>query len=203
MVRLYSPEEGDVLVGGLNLVPKNILDKLSKIYFSCQDKTEPTPTFAPALFQNILDHCKNIYKKNQPKNNTFISYLGIFCAVALGIPFYLRALENYREKRIAKALPLNLPLCFREVAGAKKIEEYCQDLPVDREFDILSYIMPEIDERGMVVLTKITPALKEDPALSPQRTLTPSFDAASKETISISPAVSQQNTVVSLPSCTK
>ncbi len=156
MLRLYHRKEGEVLAASIGFIPKVIMERLSRVYFDCQDKSEPTPIYAPALFENILDFCKKEYHGD--KSNQFIRSLAIFNAIVMGVPFYLRALEAYRTKRVSNEIPANTPLCFRDIAQAQRVFEFCGVLPLDKEFDILSILMPQIDSKGMVSSVKVEPS---------------------------------------------
>lgn len=181
MLRLYRPKEGDILAGSITFIPKAILAKLSHVYFDCGDKSEPTPTYAPALFENILDFCAKEYRGAE-SNNKFVRALSIFNAIVIGVPFYLRAIEAYRAKRATKALSQTLPLSFRDTAYVKKIVELCGVLPLNKEFDILSFVTPEVDDKAMVSFTKIPAKEAQIEISAPSPALLNAYPAASSVT---------------------
>ena len=192
MMRLYQPMEGETLVAGFYLIPIETRKKLAFSYFNVTDKEEPTPTFAPALFENSIDYRKNSYDQDSiiqkiskyaysksivVRAEELKRMLAIADVVVGCLPVYLRTLDEYRLKRQTKTIDLKQPLSFQAAAAKKDISELCGKSPIVELFDVLEYKIPKVDEKGIVSFEN-NPTLKP---LSEQRVLTPLYQSKSQD----------------------
>lgn len=169
MLRLFSPMEGESLYAGFCLIPSKQRQKLIEAFFQAVDPTMPTPTYAPALFSNIMDWRKQGYPQDsvlksafvhveakQLKNmaNNLMHGLSIVDVVGI-LPAYLKAVVEYQRLRKEGKLDLKLPLCFRVTAVKEQIAEIYGHLPLSQTLNIFEQVDVAIDSvTGNVSLQK-------------------------------------------------
>lgn len=182
MMRLFHPEEGEILANGLKFVPDEILKEYADAYFDAP-ADEPTPTYMPALYDNCLTARRSEYQQDSivqlaqrsayceaisKRAASFVQSFAICDTVAICWPLCAKALAQYRQ------LNLKTPLSFRNVRQ-DEIRALAEKSPITKVFNILDHLDPQVNEKGEVSLT-LKPRLNEkaeDP-LSLTPTITPS-----------------------------
>ena len=172
MMRMFHPDEGGVLELGLRCIPKSVVTELANTYFDANDSLEPTPTYAPALFQNVIDFRKQEYSKDsilqQIKGadatehvkmtaERLKSLLAVTDTVVGCLPLYLKTLETYKALRKEGKIPPKQPLSFAEAAKKPLITEAFGISPVFQPFNILEHYSPTINAQGVVSFEKLAP----------------------------------------------
>ena len=153
------------------MIPQAIKKDIVKVYFSCEDVTEPTPTYAPAMFENVNDFAKTLFNFGK-QTARVIRDLAIQFAILNICPFYLQALKDCREKRRAGTIPKELPLSFKDASAPAQIKLLCEHSAINTAFNILEFNVPTIDNMGTVKVGQAQPT-KE---LSVSPTFTPGFE---------------------------
>ena len=124
MMRLFTKEEGCVLLDGVARLPSEQRKLIHGYDASLKDDREMTPTYIPAYFANAKD---KLAKENK----------GISEVVSIYLPAYLGAHSKWREGRYAEQL--KVPLSFRVLAERsylEKIEEAVRgNLPLAFDFE--------------------------------------------------------------------
>lgn len=168
MMRLYHPDEGQALLEGYRFIPKTVIKELSQAYFRIPAKKEPTPTYAPALYENGIDYRKktlggedailqqvqqrffgNIIKK---KAQALIRLVAIADVVVGVLPLNLAALKEYQNLRNQDKIPAAQPLSFMALANKNEVMEILGESPIFKRFNILTHTNITIDDKGSVAL---------------------------------------------------
>lgn len=166
MLRFYDPKEGSLLIEGYQYCHE-VVKELIPLYFDDSDPSEPTPTYAPALFTNAIDFRAQQYAQDslvqQSKNhsnrviadaaNRLTGMLARADTVVACLPLYLAALSNYKEKRRAGEIS-DQPLCFKELASLKEITRILGSSQITEQFNILNYFSVAIADNGMIKVTQ-------------------------------------------------
>lgn len=172
MLRLFHPDEGEALLAGFKRIPPEAINALSSMYFDASDPKEPTPTYAPALFQNVKDWRIRTYShdsilraiQSQAEANIVtqkaeeMKALMAITDVVLYAPLYLEQLKTYRQKRAEGSIPANQPLSFQQLAGKKEVMTLFAESPILSAFNILTAVTCDVDPKGNISATHIDPS---------------------------------------------
>ncbi|MCS5710916.1 DUF6829 domain-containing protein [Candidatus Berkiella aquae] len=168
MMRLYHPDEGQALLEGYRFIPKTLMKELSQAYFNIPANNEPTPTFAPALYENGIDFRKKMLKKEdgilrqveerffgnnlKKKADSLVRLVAIADVVVGVLPLNLAALKEYRNLRNQDKIAATQPLSFMALANKNEVMEILGESPIFKRFNILTHTHISIDEKGSVAL---------------------------------------------------
>ena len=145
MLRLFSPSEGIALAAAYQSFPPLEKSRIEKQFrLIMEDTDSPTPTYAPALFDNAL-----IFVQNRDK---YAKTAALPSVIRTCLPLYVEALIQYQNLRSEGKLNLDTPLCFREIAGKEAIAKILEPKP---EFSTQAALM--IDSDGLIHLSFPTP----------------------------------------------
>lgn len=186
MMRLFHPLEGKALLEGYRYIPKSLMKELTKAYFSVPAANEPTPTYAPALYENAIDFRRKMYRDQdtilrQVHSHYFdpaIKYIAenLIRLVAIAdvivgmLPINLAALQAYRAKRQAGGIAEKQPLSFMALAAKKEVIELCGESPIFKQFNILRKVDITIAENGAVGMQEKSANrnIQRDPSYTPR-----------------------------------
>lgn len=168
MMRVHHPEEGEALWEGFRLIPKTVIKKLQNLYFSVPAANEPTPTYAPAIFENGVDLRKAMLKNEDAilhhveehflgqrikKRADSLKRLIAIADVVVGLlPLYLEGLRVYQEARRANRMNANQPLSFMGLANKQEVINLLGESPIFKQFNILRHATVMIDQNGALTL---------------------------------------------------
>ncbi|MGE3319797.1 MAG: hypothetical protein AB7I18_10940 [Candidatus Berkiella sp.] len=168
MMRLFHPEEGQALLEGYRFIPKATANDLKEVYFTVPKGNEPTPTYAPALYENGIDFRKEGLKnedsilnqiqtrffgnKLKKKAQALIRLVAIADVVVGLLPLNLVALKEYRKLREQNKIAANQPLSFAELAKKKEVIELLGESPIFKRFNILNQAQITVAENGTVAM---------------------------------------------------
>lgn len=166
MMRLHHPEEGQALLEGYRFIPKTVVSELKNLYFTVPAGDEPTPTYAPALYENGIDFRKEGLRnedgilrqvrerffgdKLKTKAEALIRLVAIADVVVGLLPLNLAALKEYRKLRQQNKIAANQPLSFAELAKKKEVMDLLGESPIFKRFNILNQTEVSIAENGTV-----------------------------------------------------
>jgi hypothetical protein len=169
MMRLYHPEEGLALLEGYRFIPVTVTKQLKEIYFKVPAQNEPTPTYAPALYENGIDFRKESLRNEdailrQVRERFFSTTLkdraeALIRLVAIAdvmvglLPLNLLALKEYQALRNQGKIAANQPLTFVALASKKEIMDMLGHSPIFKRFNILNHTHVAVSENGTVSLS--------------------------------------------------
>ncbi len=115
MLRLFTVEEGAYLKQAFSRLSKAEQDQIVKqLSFIEGEELDRTPTYMPAVLVNLANNPQLAASERERLSQ----------AVALGLPFIARVLQEHKENlRNPKADP-TVPLCFNQIAGIAKKAPY-------------------------------------------------------------------------------
>ncbi len=170
MMRLHHPEEGEALLEGYRLIPRYVQKALLDIYFSVPAANEPTPTYAPALFENGIDLRKKMLQKEdailrhvqerffsprvKKKGESLVRLIAIADVVVGLLPLYLDGLRVYQKARAANQINANQPLSFMSLANKQEVIDLLGESPIFKQFNILRQATVSVVENGSLTLQR-------------------------------------------------
>ncbi len=178
MNRMFSEIEGKFLAMAFLMMPKDTFDKLMDAYFNHQDTRKPTPTFAPAFFQNAKDHLGQLFKnelivkliqemsnvdaelsdgdiaRQDIDANLIQNMLVNVITVVACLPLYLATLKQYDKKRSRGEIGPNDPLSFRLCSSKENIIALLPNIATICQWNMLEQFEPSINSKGEVTFTQ-------------------------------------------------
>lgn len=178
ITRMFSKIEGKFLAIAFLMMPKDTLERLMDAYFNHQDKQKPTPTFAPAFFQNAKDRLallfkdelvmKLIHEMSQADSEIsdgvdvqkdvdakLIENMLINAVMVVScLPLYLATLKQYDEMRSRNEIGLNDPLSFRLCSSKESIEALILKITASNQWNLMGQLEPAISSKGEVTFTQ-------------------------------------------------
>lgn len=201
MNRMFSEIEGKFLAIAFMMMPKDTFEKLMDAYFNHQDKDKPTPTFAPAFFQNAKDHFGQLFKnelimkliqeisnidtelsegditrQNIDGDLIQIMLVNVLTVVAC-LPLYLATLMQYDEKRIRGEIGRNDPLSFRLCSSKENIIALLPNITTIYQRNMLEQFEPSINSKGEVTFIQRPKLELKEPTMAHSPSFTPSYVA--------------------------
>ncbi len=168
MMRVHHPEEGEALLEGYRLIPKTVVKNLLNVYFSVPAANEPTPTYAPAIFENGIDLRKNMLKNEdailrhvqerflgqrlKKRAESLVRLIAIADVVVGLLPLYLEGLRVYQGARRANRINANQPLSFMGLANKQEVINLLGESPIFKQFNILRQATVTVAENGALTL---------------------------------------------------
>lgn len=178
MMRMFSEVEGKYLAIAFLMMPKDTLELLIDAYFNNQDKQKPTPTYAPAFFQNAKDRLallfkdelvmKLIYEMSQADSEIsdgvdvqkdidakLIESMLINAVMVVScLPLYLATLKQYDDMRSRNETGPNDPLSFRLCSSRESIEALIPKITASNQWSLMGQLEPTISSKGEVTFTQ-------------------------------------------------
>lgn len=201
MTRMFSKIEGKFLAMALQMTPKETFENLMDTYFDHQDKQKPTPTFAPAFFQNAKDRLSLLFKdelvmqliQEMSKVDSELSdgdttrkdvdadviqnMLVNAIMVVSCLPLYLGALKQYNEKRSRGETGPNDPLSFRLCSSKDNIEALFPKITARPLWNIFEQLEPSINNKGEVTFVQRPKLELKEPAIVHHDAFVPGYVA--------------------------
>ncbi len=174
MMRLFHPDEGEVLEFGLRCIPKTVMKDLMSAYFDATNPDELTPMHASTFFQNAFDYRREQYGKEVLLNQIDKSeiskkvkltaerlkwLLGITDIIVGYLPLYLEILKEYKKQIKEGKLSTSQALSFLEAASKNDITNVFGNSPILKPFDVLTHYKPSIDAFGKIKIERILPPI--------------------------------------------
>ncbi|NGX39480.1 MAG: hypothetical protein KR126chlam1_00809 [Chlamydiae bacterium] len=111
MLRLFTPEEGNVLREAMGQLDTEMQERIAaQLDVQKESSDGRTPTYMPAVLVNLMN--------NQALGKTEEERLSH--AITLGLPFISRVLEEQNDRLAKGKADTQIPLCFNAAAGAAK-----------------------------------------------------------------------------------
>ncbi len=166
MMRLYHPEQGQLLSASYHVRRKDLSELRKDFYVS--DDTMPTPTYAPALFANVKDCLLKRYDEDKVFRSSrtirakqlnmtadkLKLMLAIFETLILCLPLYLAALNKYKQLRKEAKIDPHVPLSFQSIADPKWITQLFDKSIILDKVNILELIEITVSDKGVVAYEK-------------------------------------------------
>lgn len=130
MLRLFTPEEGQVLQTAILGLPLELRNEIA-LQLDVQAETQlgRTPTYVPALLVNLSNHPQLGTTKNERLSQV----------ITLGLPLIAKVLKKHKELLTRGEIDPNIPLNFNEMARIAKNSPYSLigEFQIDQEGNVL------------------------------------------------------------------
>lgn len=174
MMRLFTPEEGEMLLAGYMALNEDVRQPLMEVYHDVKNG-ERAPTYVPAVFANAIDVLTHAYKRLEGLDSDKLASfpalakqaeglrhnLAVIDSMTLFLPFYFRALQLYRAKVEAGEIKAGQPLSFKAAADLNGMKLLFPDSSIFRKVkDNSVRLDPELNANGELSIKVVEQALE-------------------------------------------